>query len=91
MGHPLVWALPITFPLLMIVGGVLGIANVPMPNVEPEIAASVVMLGLAILAAWRAPIAVALVVVGLFGLLHAYAQGSFYAPACCIWQVLHWE
>jgi len=75
LGRPLIWALPVTFPLLMVVGGVLGIAGVPVPYVEPGIAASVVILGLAILAAWRAPIAVALVVVGIFGVLHGYAHG----------------
>ena len=76
LGRPLIWALPVTFPLLMVVGGVLGIAGVPVPYVEPGIAASVVMLGLAILAAWRAPIILALVVVGLFGVLHGYAHGT---------------
>jgi urease accessory protein len=75
LGRPLVWALPLTFPLLMVAGGVLGIAGVSVPYVEPGIAASVVILGLAILAAWRAPLAVALVVVGVFGVLHGYAHG----------------
>jgi urease accessory protein len=75
LGRPLIWALPVAFPLLMVVGGVLGIAGVPVPYVEPGIAASVVILGLAILAAWRAPLAVALMVVGIFGVLHGYAHG----------------
>lgn len=75
LGRPLIWALPITFPLLMVIGGVLGIAGVPLPYVEPGIAASVVVLGLAILAAWRAPMPVALALVGFFGVLHGYAHG----------------
>lgn len=75
LGRPLIWALPVAFPLLMVLGGVLGIAGVPLPFVEAGIATSVVVLGLAILAAWRAPVGVALVIVGVFGLLHGYAHG----------------
>ena len=45
LGRPLVWALPVVFPMLMVVGGVLGIANVPLPYVETGIAVSVVVLG----------------------------------------------
>lgn len=51
LGRPLVWALPVAFPMLMVVGGVLGIADVPLPYVETGIAVSVVVLGLAIAAA----------------------------------------
>lgn len=76
LGKPLVWALPIAFPLLMVIGGVLGIAQVPLPYVETGIAVSVLVLGLAIAAAWRAPLAAALPVVAAFGLLHGYAHGS---------------
>lgn len=76
LGRPLVWALPVAFPLLMVVGGVLGIAAVPLPYVEPGIAVSVVVLGLAILTAWRAPVAVAVAIVAAFGVLHGYAHGT---------------
>lgn len=76
LGKPLVWALPVTFPLLMVVGGVLGIARVPIPFVETGIAASVVVLGLAIAAAWKAPTAVALAIISVFGVLHGHAHGT---------------
>ena len=76
LGMPLIWALPVVFPLLMVIGGVLGIAQVPLPFVESGIAVSVVVLGLAILAAWRAPIAVAVAIVGAFGVFHGYAHGT---------------
>ena len=75
LGKPLIWALPIAFPLLMVVGGALGIAQVPLPYVETGIAGSVLVLGLAIAAAWRAPMLIALPIVALFGLLHGYAHG----------------
>ncbi len=73
---PLIWALPVVFPLLMVVGGVLGIAGVPLPYVEPGIALSVVMLGAAIAALWRAPVPVAIAIVAVFGVLHGHAHGT---------------
>ena len=76
LGKPLVWALPVAFPMLMVVGGVLGIGNVPLPYVETGIAVSVVVLGLAIAAAWRAPIGMALAIVALFGVFHGFAHGK---------------
>ena len=76
LGRPLVWALPVGFPMLMVVGGVLGIADVQLPYVETGIAVSVVVLGLAIAAAWRAPIGVALAIVALFGVFHGFAHGK---------------
>jgi urease accessory protein len=76
LGAPLVWALPVAFPMLMVVGGVLGIAGIPVPLVEPGIAASVTILGLAIALAWRAPISIALAIVAVFGVFHGYAHGA---------------
>lgn len=76
LGRPLVWVLPVAFPLLMVVGSVLGIAGVPLLFVETGVAASVVILGLAIAAAWRAPVAVAVAIVALFGIFHGFAHGT---------------
>ncbi|MEC5214700.1 urease accessory protein [Polaromonas sp. CG_9.5] len=75
LGKPLVWALPVAFPMLMVVGGVMGIAQVPLPYVEIGIATSVVVLGLSIAAAWRAPVAIAVGIVAVFGIFHGYAHG----------------
>lgn len=76
LGRPMVWALPVAFPLLMVVGGVLGITGVPLPYVETGIAVSVVVLGLAIAVAWRAPVGVAVAIVAAFGVFHGYAHGT---------------
>ena len=73
---PLVWVLPVAFPLLMVVGAIAAMARVPVPSVEIGIALSVVLLGGAILAAWRAPVAVAVALVAAFGLLHGHAHGT---------------
>ena len=76
LGLPLVWALPVAFPMLMVIGGVLGITGVPLPFIESGIAVSVVVLGLSIAVAWRAPVPVALAIVAAFGVFHGYAHGA---------------
>ena len=75
LGKPLVYLLPVIFPNLMAVGGVLGMAGLPLPPVEMGISLSVIVLGIAILARWRAPVWLAGIIVAVFGLLHGYAHG----------------
>lgn len=76
LGRPLVFALPAIFPALMAAGGLLGIAGAPMPPVEIGIAGSVVVLGSAVAAGYKAPVWLACIVVGIFGLFHGYAHGQ---------------
>lgn len=75
LGRPMVIALPVIFPNMMAIGAGIGMAGVPLPPVELGIATSVLVLGLMILFAVRAPNAVALAVVALFGLFHGYSHG----------------
>jgi urease accessory protein len=75
LGRPLIWVLPIAFPLMMVVGAVIGIAQISVPGVEHAIAASVLVLGAVIAAAWRAPIAIAVALVAAFAFFHGYAHG----------------
>lgn len=76
LGRPLIAALPVVFPAFMVAGGLAGIAGIAAPPVEVGIALSVVMLGAAIGAAYKAPVWLACVAVGLFGLFHGYAHGQ---------------
>lgn len=76
LGRPLIIALPVIFPAFMVVGGLLGIAGVPVPPVEVAIALSLVLLGSAIGTAFRAPVWLACLLVGVFGLFHGYAHGQ---------------
>jgi len=76
LGAPAIWLLPIIFPLVMAFGAALGILGVPLPAIEPGIAASAVVLGLLILAAVRLPLWVACVIVGGFAIFHGYAHGT---------------
>jgi urease accessory protein len=76
LGAPLLWLLPVTFPLLMVIGAVSALLGVSLPAIESGIALSVVVLGGAIAAFWRAPIAVAMAIVAFFGFLHGFAHGN---------------
>jgi len=76
LGRPLIIALPVIFPTVMAFGALLGMANVPLPPVEYGIAVSVLVLGAMIALAIRAPVWLACVIVGLFGLFHGYAHGK---------------
>jgi urease accessory protein len=76
LGRPLVIALPVIFPALMAVGGVLGMAHAPMPPVEIGIAVSVLVLGVAIACAIEAPVWVASLIVAVFAIFHGYAHGQ---------------
>jgi len=76
LGAPAVWLLPVTFPMVMAFGGMLGLAGVRLPAVEVGIAASALLLGLAVLAEWRPPLWAASLIVGFFALFHGHAHGS---------------
>jgi urease accessory protein len=76
LGAPAIWLLPIVFPLVMTIGGALGVMGVPLPGVEVGIAGSAIVLGLAVLLAARPPIWIAAVVVGVFAVFHGHAHGT---------------
>jgi len=76
LGAPAIWLLPVTFPVVMAFGGMLGLLGVPLPGVEIGIALSALVLGLAVSAAWRPPLVAAAVVVGLFAVFHGHAHGT---------------
>jgi urease accessory protein len=75
LGRPLIYALPVVFPVVMVAGAALGMFGVPLPRVEIGVALSVLVLGLCIAAAWRAPIVAAALIVAVFALFHGYAHG----------------
>src|SRR4051794_17076947 len=76
LGPPAIWLLPMVFPLVMALGGVLGIIGVPLPAVETGIATSAIILGLMVALAARPPLWIAAVLVGGFAIFHGYAHGQ---------------
>lgn len=70
------WLLPVVFPLVMAVGGALGVVGMPLPAVEAGIAISGVVLGMMIALALRPPLAVAAAIVGAFAIFHGHAHGT---------------
>ncbi|PYB77462.1 MULTISPECIES: HupE/UreJ family protein [Rhizobium] len=76
MGGRSVWTLPATFPLVMCIGGVAGMLEIlPSGIVQAGIAISVLALGAAIAAAWKAPEWLALALISAFAILHGIPHG----------------
>lgn len=75
-GGRAIWAWPAAFVALMLAGAGLGLAHVTLPFVETGILASVLLLGVAVAAALRAPAMIGAIVIGAFALLHGYAHGA---------------
>jgi urease accessory protein len=76
LGRPLIILLPVIFPAVMAVGGVLGMVGVPLPPVEIGIALSVLVLGVMIAGGVRAPVWLASTIVAIFAIFHGYAHGK---------------
>lgn len=76
IGGRAIWTVPATFVLVMALGGVLGMLEVPLSAVELGIAFSVLVLGIAIAADRRLPLVLAMCAVGFFAVFHGYAHGA---------------
>ncbi|MCA1442648.1 HupE/UreJ family protein [Ensifer sp. IC4062] len=76
IGGRALWLVPASFVLMMAAGGALGIEGITVPFVEIGIAASVIVLGLAVALRWSPPTAAAMGVVSLFAIFHGHAHGA---------------
>ena len=76
LGSPALWVLPVVFPLVMALGGVLGVLGVPLPGVEVGIALSAVLLGAMVAFAARPPLWLAGLMVAAFAVFHGHAHGA---------------
>ena len=77
---PALWLLPVTFPMMMALGGLVGLLGVALPGLEVGIAASAVVLGLVVMFALRPPLAVAVALVAVFAIFHGHAHGTELPP-----------
>lgn len=80
LGAPAIWLLPVTFPLVMAFGGLLGLLGVPLPGVEVGIAASAILLGAAVMTEKKFPLVAAAALVGAFAIFHGHAHGTELPP-----------
>lgn len=70
------WKIPLTFVSAMAVGALLGMAGLPLPQVEAGLAASVVILGLLVAFSLRLPTGAGMALVAAFALFHGHAHGA---------------
>jgi urease accessory protein len=75
-GGRALWVWPATFVGMMLIGGVLGMAGVPLPYVEPAILASVIALGILVMLAIDPPVWAGALVIGTFAVFHGHAHGT---------------
>jgi urease accessory protein len=80
LGAPAIWLLPVTFPIVMAFGGMLGLMGVPLPYTEVGIAFSAIGLGAVVAAEARPPLWVAALLVGFFAIFHGHSHGTEIPP-----------
>jgi urease accessory protein len=80
LGAPAIWVLPVAFPMVMAMGGMLGLMGVPVPGIEYGIAASAILLGVAVLFEVRASLFATALLVGVFAIFHGHAHGTELPP-----------
>ena len=76
LGGRAMWTLPVVFPVVMALGGAMGVLGMPLPGVEIGIALSGIILGLMVAFAAKPPLWVAAVIVGIFAIFHGHAHGT---------------
>jgi urease accessory protein len=76
LGAPAIWLLPVTFPIVMAFGGMLGLIGVPLPGTEIGIALSAIGLGAVVAGEARPPLGAAALLVGFFAIFHGHAHGT---------------
>lgn len=75
LGAPAIWVLPVTFPMVMALGGMMGLLGLSLPGVEVGIGASALLLGLMVALERKPQLRLAAVLVGFFAIFHGYAHG----------------
>lgn len=76
LGNPALWLLPVTFPMVMALGAMLGFLGIPLPGIEIGIAVSAILLGGMVLGEVQPKPVIAAVLVGFFAIFHGHAHGT---------------
>jgi urease accessory protein len=80
LGAPAIWVLPLAFPMVMALGGMMGLLGIPLPGIEYGIAASMILLGAAVLFEFKPPLLGAALLVAFFAIFHGHAHGTELPP-----------
>ncbi|GAB5491853.1 MAG: HupE/UreJ family protein [Phototrophicaceae bacterium] len=84
MGKRAIWMLPLTFIIMMSVGGIIGFVMTVFIDSAPIVpyieAISLVVFGIALLLQKDFSVTIAIIVVGIFALFHGYAHGEAFPP-----------
>jgi len=75
-GGRALWIWPSTFVAMMLAGFAAASWGLPIPFVEPAISLSVVILGLFVALAMKAPLGLGAAIAGLFAFFHGHAHGA---------------
>lgn len=76
MGGRAIWRVPLTFVIIMLIGGVLGMLGISLFSVELGIAFSVLALGIALAVDKKLSPMLAMIFVGFFAIFHGHAHGT---------------
>jgi urease accessory protein len=76
LGNPALWILPVTFPMVMSMGAMMGMLGIPLPGIEIGIALSAILLGAMVGGEVRPKTIIAALLVGLFAIFHGHAHGT---------------
>jgi urease accessory protein len=76
LGAPAIWVLPIVFPMVMALGGMMGLMGINLPGTELCIALSALALGFAVCREARPKLWIAAIIVGIFAIAHGHAHGT---------------
>jgi len=80
LGAPAIWLLPVTFPMMMAVGGFLALIGIPVPGVEIGVGLSALLLGAMVALEGRPRLVAAAALVGMFAIFHGHAHGAELPP-----------
>jgi urease accessory protein len=80
LGNPAMWLLPVTFPMVMSMGAMMGLLGIPLPGIEVGIALSALLLGAMVAGEVRPKMTIAAVLVGFFAIFHGHAHGTELPP-----------
>jgi urease accessory protein len=76
LGNPAMWLLPVTFPMVMSMGAMMGLLGTPLPGIEIGIALSAILLGAMVVGVVRPRLIIAALLVGFFAIFHGHAHGT---------------